>query len=293
MPEPILPASPENPIGGTRIIIKARKAINRQLKGVQKWLLGQLTSIPTNRITINSSVYEYQISPFALESIVRELRRRLEDPQPGAEVLVNRTVAGYEIGTAAAVTNLSTLTTDYTRTITSVLSSDPWQRRVALVRARVFEQMQGFAGETAADLARVLSTGIENGSNPIEVAKAIRARFDVSRSRAERIARTEITGALRRARWDEAEDARISIGIRTLEMWLSALSPTTRASHASKHGNLYSVQFVREFYSSGGEAINCRCSQVSVLVDENNQPLSTRSIDRAKRAKGRYDKASG
>ena len=293
MPEPILPSSPGNPIGGTRIIIEARKAINRQLRDTQRWLLGTLADIQTTRITINASVYEYQISPFALESIVSELVRRLEDPQPGANVLVNRAVAGYEIGTAAAITNLSTLTTDYTRTVTGVLSSDPWQRRVALMRARVFEQMQGFAGETAADLSMVLSTGIENGQNPLEVAKTLRGRFDVSRSRAERIARTEITGALRRARWDEAEDARINIGIRTLEMHLSALSPTTRASHAARHSRLFAVQEVREWYTQDGNSINCKCSQVSVLVDENNQPLSTRSIDRAKRAKGRYDKASG
>jgi len=103
----------------------------------------------------------------------------------------------------------------------------------------------------------VLSTGIENGQNPIEVARTIRDRFDVSRSRAERIARTEITGALRRARWDEAEDARISIGIRTLEMHLSALSPTTRASHAARHSRLFTVQEVREWYTQDGNSINC------------------------------------
>jgi len=289
MPEPILPASADNPIGGTRLITEARKAIDKQLRETQRWLLGTLANINTTRITINSSVYEYQISPFGLQSVVTELVRRLEDPQPGANVLVNRVVAGYEIGTAAEITNLATLTTDYTRTVTSVLTSDPWQRRVALIRARVFEQMQGFGGETAADLARVLSTGIENGKNPLAVAKDLRARFDVSRSRAERIARTEITGALRRAKLDEAEDARVNIGIRTLEMHLSALSPTTRASHAARHGRLFTVQEVREWYTQDGNGINCKCNVVSVLVDADNNPLSTRSIDRAIAARVRFD----
>ena len=291
-----LPPNPSNPIGGTALIKEARTGVNRQLRAIQSWLLDTLAAIPTTRITINAiapmyinaTTYEYQISAFALEQIVSQLRARLSSAEVSQPV-VSRAVQGYEVGTAYEVVALAAISEDYTRTVTRVLSSDPWQRRVALVRSRVFEQMQGFAGETATDLARVLSNGIESGFNPLDVAKTIRDRFGVAKSRAEKIARTEITGALRRARWDESEDARINIGIRTRQMHLSALSPSTRADHAARHGSLYDVQEVREWYSRDGNAINCKCSQVPVLVDEEGNPLQERVVKRVKAAKVRYD----
>jgi len=289
--EPTLPNHPGNPVGGTALIKDARKSVNNKLRAIRSWLLEQLESIPTERVTVNASVYQYQISADRLAAIVDELRRRLADPEI-ARAIVNRVRSGYEQGTASTVVSLSAVAPeDYTRTLVAVLTSDRWQRRVALVGSRVFEQMQGFSGETATDLSRVLMTGVENGQNPREVAKVIRERFGVARSRAERIARTEITGALRRARWDEVEDARINLGVETRLMHLSALSPTTRASHAARHGNLYTVQEVREWYTIGGEAINCKCAQTPVAVDEKGNPVVTRVVDKVRAAKKRYQQA--
>lgn len=286
---PNLPANPDNPVGGTTLIRKARADVNRRLADTRRWLVARLKSIPVARVTVNASVYQYQIDAFTLQQIVDEMRRRLEDPAM-ARTVTNRTTAAYEQGTASAVVNLTAVApVDYTRTITSVLTSDRWQRRVALVQARTFEQMVGFAGETGTDLARVLSTGISDGKNPVEVARTIRGRFGVARSRAERIARTEITGALRRARWDEAEDARISLGVDTRMMHLSALSPTTRATHAARHGNLYTVQEVREFYSRDANSISCKCTQVQVAVDSSGNPVTDTAIRRARAAKKKFD----
>lgn len=290
--------NPTNPIGGTGLITAARTDVNRILARTQKWLLGELASIPvTSRtvnaappgapVVVNASVYDYNVSLFTLQMITSELKRRLSTT---AEPVVNRTVQGYEVGTAQEVASLAAMTSEYTRTITQVLTSEPWQRRMALVRARVFEQMEGFAGETAADLSRVLMQGIENGQNPLIVARDIKARFGVSQGRAERIARTEITGSLRRAHWDEADSAREQLGIRTLEMHLSALSPTTRDSHSARHGRLFTTQEVREWYAQDGNGVNCKCAQVSMLVDKDGKPLQERVIERARGARERYDK---
>ena len=40
-------------------------------------------------------------------------------------------------------------------------------------------------------------------------------------------------------------------------LWASALKPTTRASHARRHGRVYTIDEVRDFYSRDGNAINC------------------------------------
>ena len=294
--EPIMPSNPQNPVGGTTLITEARRETDRKLKEIQRWLADTVKAIPTQVRTINmsagplvgnASFYDYQISTFALEMIVAELKQRLSNPEV-AEPIVNRAGAAYEVGTASAVKGLAALTDQYTRTITQVLASDPWQRRSALIRARVFEQMEGFAGETAADLSRVLMTGIENGKNPLALVDDLSARFKVSRTRAERIARTEITGSLRRARWDEADEAAANVGVRTKEMHLSALSPTTRVTHAERHGRLYTTEEVRQWYTEAANAINCKCTQVSVLVNEDGSPVISRSVTRAEEQRKRY-----
>lgn len=294
---PSAPTHPQNPAGGTDLIRKARTDVNKRLRSTRKWLIGQLEQIPTERITtnalpggpyiVNRSTYEYQISAERLQAIVNELRRRLTDPAT-ADLVVSRVRQAYERGTGDVVSTLSGLTADYTRTVTQVLSSQPWQRRVALVSARVFEQMEGFGSETATDLGRVLMQGVEDGQNPLEVAKTVRDRFGVARSRAERIARTEITGALRRATWDESESARVELGVRNRLVWFSALSSTTRQTHAAKHGKTLTQEEVRDFYSRDGNAINCKCSQKPILIDADGNPIGQRLLDRLRRSRERF-----
>lgn len=275
--DPAVPRSRSNPVGGTRLINRAEKRVNKSLRQTRKWLIGTLEAIPVDRIpdpgiTANQSTYQYLISVAELNAIVAELERRINEVP--SDAVVDNVELGYAESTANAITNLARLTDDYTRTITSVLSSEPYQRRAALISARVFEEMKGFKGETAADLSRVLREGMENGQNPKVVARDIRKRFGVSKSRAERIARTEITGALRRGHWDENEDARQKLGIQTALMWYSALSSTTRRTHARRHGRAYTPQAVKDFYSRDGNAVNCKCSQQSVLVDESGAVIS-------------------
>ena len=283
----ILPRSQSNPVGGVRQIQRARGAWRRHLASVRKWLLEEVSRIPVETLTINT-VYEYQIDVARLRQIIDELSVRVGDPQP-QELIVNEVSRAYEMGTAAAVTNLSALTDDYTRTVTQVIASQPWQRRVALIQSRVFEEMQGFAGDAARDLGRVLSQGIENGQNPRVVAKVLRERFSVSQSRANRIARTEITGALRRGRLDEAQEAEERLGIKTKMLWISALAPTSRPHHVARSGNLYDAQEVRDFYAVDGNGINCLCTQVQTLVDDDGNPITGKSaIERVRSAKAKY-----
>ncbi|EJO9495211.1 minor capsid protein, partial [Cronobacter sakazakii] len=160
---------------------------------------------------------------------------------------------------------------------------EAYQSRLILVRAREFEEMKGLSNQIKADLSRVLTDGIGRGLNPREVARNITAQTDIERSRANRIARTEITTALRRARWDEHDQARNDLGLNVMLLHMSALSPTTRRTHALRHGHLYTSDEVREWYSINGNAINCKCTQVTVLVDEKGVPLNSSVIDIAKK----------
>ena len=124
------------------------------------------------------------------------------------------------------------------------------------------------------------------GQNPRKIAKDIEQRVGVSTSRANRIAQTEIVGAMRTARRAEAQQAQTELGIMSKMMHLSALKPTTRPSHRARHAHLYTIQEVADWYEIVPNMIACFCSQVEILVDEKGNPLSPGIIERAKRKLG-------
>ena len=290
--DPVIPANKNNPANQSRRVAAAMKRVDAVIAETQAWLLLQLEQMPkrvTNSALANAQ-YEYLVDLAQLQDIVAQIAARMQAAAPDVR---GAATGAYAEGSAQASINLAGLTADYTRTVTGLLSSEPYMRRASLVAARVFEEMQGFAGETGADLARVLFTGIEEGKNPLEVARLIRERFDVSRTRAERIARTEINGALRRGRLDEEEDAQQRLGIKTGMLWLSALKPTTRPTHARRHGRVYTIQEIRDFYAKDGNSINCFCSFTSVLLNDDGAPLSQGVIKRMTARREAYEAAQG
>lgn len=157
--------------------------------------------------------------------------------------------------------------------LASILASGPYQQRMALVHARVFEEMKGLSADVKRDMARVLTDGVGRGLNPREVSKNLTEQAGIEKRRANRIARTEITTALRRAKWDEDDAAREDLGLKTRLLHISALSPTTRRTHAARHAHIYTNEEVREWYAKDANSINCKCSQQSVLVDDSGNPL--------------------
>ncbi len=179
-------------------------------------------------------------------------------------------------GLAAQFANLSLQTPAYREargSVGQILNSDAYQRRRALLQAREFEEMKGLAGSVKADMARVLTDGMSRGLNPLEIGRNLTEQAGIEERRAERIARTEVSTAYKRARWDEADDAADESGMQTREMHLSALSPTTRATHAARHAKLFTTDQLRDWYSVDGNAINCKCGSTTVLVDAEGKPL--------------------
>lgn len=200
-------------------------------------------------------------------------------------------IPAYEKGSGAAWRNLGVQSTEYAAlrpTLTSLLQSAPYQNRIGLIRAREFELMKGLSANVKQGLSQQLTAGLAQGIGPREIAKNITAQTGIEERRAERIARTEVNQALRTARMDETQDASSRLGIRVKVMHLSALSPTTRATHAARSGQLYTVQESRDFFASGSEAINCKCSTSEVMVDEKGQPLSKGLVDRVRAASEKW-----
>lgn len=246
-------------------------------------MLQRFREIDYTIIVANDSTYRYRLDEFVLDSLndyIAELIDQMVMRADSGRPIVSASVEqAYQAATAAEIASVAAQTREFRRTLEETLMSPAYRTRIGLVRARVFEEMKGFTDQTRTDLARTLADGMARGLNPRDIAGQISDRIGVADSRALRIARTEINNAHRRAIIDE-DDQVNEEGIRTRLLWFSALSPTTRPSHASRHGRIYTKQEVDDFFSRDGNAINCQCSVRSILVDESGNPLSDILPDR-------------
>ncbi len=292
---PILPSNPADPTGVDKLERGAMREFTRRMKRVARLYKAALERIPAGP-AVNRR-YSYQLDQFLLSMLLGELDQAVDNIIFGdmdgnlwffdqyVEVAATR-------GTAQAFANLSQQSPAYRagrESVQNILRSEAYRRRMALVRARVFEEMKGLSGGVKADMARALTDGVGRGLNPREVARNLTEQVSIETRRAHKIARSEVTTALRRARWDEAEEAQEEYGLQTKLMHMSALSPTTRASHADRHARLSTVEQVRDWYSQDGNSINCKCSQTEVMVDDDGKPIVPGIVARAKQTKQKME----
>ena len=289
-PKPaILPANKLDPTGVDRLERRAMRDYAKRLKQISARYIELLNRIPAEP-AVNQR-YIFQLDPTFLsmllqngDALVDEIL--LQGGEFNPWLFQDYVSPSYQRGTAQEFANLSQQSPAYGAdrgSVQDILLSDAYQNRLVLVRARTFEEMKGLSADVKQNLSRVLTDGVGRGQNPKEVARRIRDQIGIEQGRANRIARTEITTALRRARWDEHDSASDDLGLNVKLLHLSALSPTTRQTHALRHGRLYTSEEVRDWYSVNGNAINCKCSQVTVLVDEKGVPLNSSVIDIARK----------
>ena len=172
-----------------------------------------------------------------------------------------------EVNISANAEELSEETQMRMRQLTteSMLNSQPVQRRLSLIYARVFNEMKGLCDSSKVDLSDTLTRAMADGVGITEITKRIKRRLEVSSGRAKRIARTEIMQAFRSANTDEVRELNETLtqdeDVEFSFLWFSALADTTRPNHRAQHGKIRNRKWIKEFYSKGANAINCLCSQ--------------------------------
>lgn len=297
---PILPRSLDDPTNTDKRERKFMKDFDRRVNAIGKEVIRILneqhyTVVTLNALEVNATTYQFQLDQAILAGISSEIERicnliLLEGGEQELWALKSYIEPSYIQGTAATAANLTVQSELYALTkptLDAILFSPPYRKRISLLAAREFELMQGFSQQMKSDLAQTLTRGMIAGQNPRVIAKDIQERTGVNRSRAERIARTEVTNSFRQARMDEAQAAQVDLGIKTKVMHLSALSPTTRPDHRARHAHLYTVQEERDWYANTpGASINCKCGITEVLVNEKGEPLSPGIIERARKKLG-------
>lgn len=251
--------------------------LQREVNGEQSWLMCNNEGADLSLYQVNARTYVYDMTAAQLADLLQIVQTILDDAllDGGSQSLwaLDYVAAEYERGTLEAFNNLSQQSPVYTSqtTLQQLLSSPAYQNQIASAYISTYSDWKGISDAALADLANVIADAIGRGINPRETASIVSKRLDVSMSRAKTIAQTEQVGALRQAQWNETDWAADRLGLKTGLLWLSALKPTTRSWHASRHGKVYTTEEVRDFYSEMKNRANCYCSQIPVLLTDDGQ----------------------
>jgi len=159
--------------------------------------------------------------------------------------------------------------------IEQVLLSEPYRSALNNIQISNFTVIKSLSERTSAQVLQRINAGIEAGSTPTAIVNEISKRFDVSRSNAKRISETEINRAYNDAKLNAANVLGQETGLRAAVLHISALTPTTRDSHAARHGNAYTAADQFQWWEQGANRINCKCTTRSVLIDRNGKVVQT------------------
>ncbi|EMG2866914.1 TPA: phage minor head protein [Klebsiella pneumoniae] len=223
---------------------------------------------------VNAGKFIYDMSAQELADLLEAVQSILDDYllEGGEQNLwaMDYVAAEAQRGTLEAFNNLSQQSQVYASqtTLQQLLSSPGHLNQVAAARLTTFSDWKVISDTVRGDLTNIITDAVARGVNPRETASVISKRLDVSMSKAKTIAQTEQVGALRQAQWNETDWAADRLGLNTGLLWLSALKPTTRSWHASRHGKVYTTEQVRDFYAEKGNRYNCYCSQIPVLLND-------------------------
>lgn len=294
---PILPRDARDPTGADALERAAMRDFRARMNKIARGWKRILDKVPV-QLAVNAK-YTFQLDATSLSMWLREGEQLINDlllegGPLGLWFFQHYVEVAYGRGVAQEFSNLSRQSATYKAERVSaqqLLSTQPYQNRLTLIAAREFEEMKGIAGDVKANLTRILTDGMARGLNPRQISKNITQQTGIEARRANRIARTEITTALRRARMDEADEAQELLNLQSKQMHFSALSPTTRVEHAARHGKLFTTEEQRDWWASDANSINCKCTTITVLVGADGKPLTPEIQDSARRALQRAKEA--
>lgn len=269
---------------------EAKKVLKERLEALK---VEKLPSAPGVFTNANGYVFKYEQADLdEISAMFDEMYRsyldvdgNFQDPglwisqsiEPAYEKGASDILQSAKNMASAAIVGSAVSSKVRTMTLDVLFGDSQYRRRVELINSRVLNELKGLSQQAIADLSSTLTRGMANGLGVGEITDQIVDRIGVSERRAETIARTEINNAYRTATRQEStainENLFADSDYEMQMLWFSALSPTTREWHASRHGKTYTQEEVNEFYSKDGNAINCLCSQTAVLVNKKTKEI--------------------
>lgn len=266
----------------------------REVNVERSWMMCNSEGADPSLYQVNAGKFIYDMTAAELADLLQVVQSILDDEllDGGSQNLwvMDYVIAEYDRGTLNAFTNLSVQSQVYASqtTLQHLLSSPGYLNQIAAARLTTFSDWKVISDTARGDLTNIITDAVARGVNPRETASVISKRLDVSMSKAKTIAQTEQVGALRQAQWNETDWAADRLGLNTGLLWLSALKPTTRTWHASRHGKVYTTEEVRDFYAENGNRYNCYCSQIPVLLNDDGSIFNEGLADKLKKERQQW-----
>ena len=273
----------------TRQAGNRRRAIanlRKRLDGAKKEIFKIVDSISVrvsanNSIINNRTTYIWDMSPerqSEVDSIIRQTIDRwlaTQTPERPARWFFTTYMSdATEPAAADALNNIKLLGEGMQSsaemdavTLRSIFQEPRYRSVIENIYGRAFNEMKGFSGDTATDL----NDAVMLGKSPRDAQRDIAKRFDVSDSRAERIARTEINRGYTVSRVKAAKEVATKLDLDVRVLHRSSLMISTRKWHAARHGKVFTFQEQDDWWADGTNRINCLCSIAEVVVRPNGE----------------------
>lgn len=297
MRNPIVPRNDKAPVGTARISGEANAKIKKAYKRIGQRVKILFNRIPVKEVTPDNAgisnnadqTYQYLISPYDVNALASQIDAIIKAETEDGDIITPYAVSSFNLGTIAAINNLVAQVPSYNVSPDTLQFSPAHRARIVIIQQRMFEEMQNLNGEMRANMGRILTEGMSQGKSPRAIARQIYQQVGIpewnngenkaSYARALRVSRTEINHAHRTATRAQDQDAN-KMGISTGLLWFSALSATTRRTHARRHGHIYTRQEVEDFYGRDGNEIHCKCNQSSIALQPDGQPYDPEFVKR-------------
>ena len=272
----LIPRNKADPVGMGQEIAKSFKRIDQIFKQIKVEVRQLLDTSLAPQFKTNA-LGEITSTDLAelLETIQRILDRNLlSGAEDGGQLWIDTFIdTATKKGTQSAVTDLTLQSETYrnSRNLGSILFNPQYMKTLSIAHTANYATWKGVSAAVRKELAEIITEAIFNGDNVKVTARNIKERLNVSNRRAKLIAQTEQLAAYRRAEWAEAEEARKELGLNTKLLHFSALKPTTRLTHAARHGRYFDVDEVKEWYSKDGNRFNCYCKQSVIVLNKDGK----------------------
>jgi len=171
----------------------------------------------------------------------------------------------------------------------NVLLSPDYNDAVRAQQLASFSDVKGLSEKTSTQVLKRINSGIQAGVKPSIIANDIGKRFNVARSGAKQISETEINKAYNDSKLDSTRLLGEATGLRAAVIHISALTPTTRDTHAARHGNAYTVADQMQWWNEGANRINCKCTTRSVLINRNGKVIDSELQQEIKEERAFFD----
>lgn len=275
-----------------RQIVKRLNALNKQIREliVREDAFDLVNNVTTNsRFGFSTKVEKTQaFRDWLKDQIDLGLLETDGSEEPGKPWTANVIRSAYKQAAVKSYTQANKTSQTLDEFLTTAFDSPVATDRIELLATRAFEQLRGVTDAMAADMNRVFSDGIAHGKDPYEIARNLTKTVDkISRTRAVRIARTEVVHAYAEGQLDSFEELGVEeVGI--LAEWSTAGDGDVCDQCEPLEGIIMSVSEARGMIPIHP---NCRCAWVPALDDRKSKSLRGKKSPHPKRRQKALAKA--